>query len=96
VKLFFISPGPAFQLGLPARAPGRLALLSWRASLQWQAGRSPEVLKYVQNYPRAVKKFLDAGFAISNQKGNEIKDNLFSVFCVQNSKGFHLLDNVLI
>jgi hypothetical protein len=32
---------PLFQLGLPARAPGRLALLSWRASLQWQAGRSP-------------------------------------------------------
>ena len=23
---------------LPARAPGRLALLGWRASLQWQAG----------------------------------------------------------
>jgi hypothetical protein len=31
---------PAFQLSLPARAPGRLALLGWRASLQWQAGRS--------------------------------------------------------
>jgi len=29
VKLFSISPGPLFQLGLPARA------------LQWQAGRSP-------------------------------------------------------
>jgi len=41
VKVFSISPGPLFQLGLPACAPGRLALLSWRASLQWQAGRSP-------------------------------------------------------
>jgi len=29
VKLFSISPGPLFQLGLPARA------------LQWQAGQNP-------------------------------------------------------
>jgi hypothetical protein len=27
---------------MPARAPGRLALLSWRASLRWQAGLCPK------------------------------------------------------
>ena len=30
------SPVPVRHL--PARAPGRLALLGWRASLKWQAG----------------------------------------------------------
>ena len=34
-----VYPGcPANPCNLPARAPGRLALLGWRASSQWQAG----------------------------------------------------------
>jgi hypothetical protein len=36
-------------------------------------------LKQVQDYPRAVKKFLDAGFAVSKQKGSYFKDNPFNI-----------------
>jgi hypothetical protein len=46
--------------------------------LKFKLRPSRQVMKNVQNSSRAVKKFLDAEFAVSKQKGSYIKDNPFN------------------